>query len=34
MKKPVEIKDLKPVVEVLTEAEMKQVKGGGNGWSV
>lgn len=29
MKKTIEIKDLKPVAEELTETEMKQVKGGG-----
>lgn len=34
MKKAIQIEDLKPVAEVLTETEMKQVKGGGNGWSV
>ena len=34
MKKTIQIKDLKPATEDLTEQEMKRIKGGGRSWAV
>ena len=34
MKKTIQIKDLKPATEELTDKEVEQVKGGGRTWSI